>query len=90
MGDSELESSGSGQKQMAGPYEHGNTMDMVEKSTNLYKRLRVPCTRIINTACLLHVSATLGHPQEDALQRIYYSSLIYILNYILKYVCKVF
>jgi hypothetical protein len=28
-------SSGSGQKQMAGPYEHGNELDMVEKPTNI-------------------------------------------------------
>jgi hypothetical protein len=57
MGESELESSDSGQKQLAGPYEHGNELGMVQKPKNIYKRLRVPC--IINIVCLLHVSATL-------------------------------
>jgi hypothetical protein len=62
MGDSELQSSGSVQKQTAGPYGHGNELDMVQKPTNIYiyiyKLLRIPF--IINTICLLQVSATLS------------------------------
>jgi len=42
---------------MVGACEHGNELDMVQKTTNMYKLLRVH--GIINTACLLHVSATL-------------------------------
>lgn len=57
MGESELESFGSDQKQVAGPYEHGYKLDMIRKLTNISKRLRLPC--IINTVCLLHFSATL-------------------------------
>jgi hypothetical protein len=57
MGESELEPSGSVQKQVAGPYEHGNEPDMVQTTTNIGKRLRVPC--ITNAVCLPPVSATL-------------------------------
>ena len=51
-------SSGSGQTQMASPYEHDNELVMVGKQQiYTYKRLSEPC--IIIRVWLLHVSATL-------------------------------